>query len=82
MECAIHVATSLPDASNCRPRMSMRQMYQQSKRYWHQLPEVRQKVTQEKRRSEAATNRLRVKLYQKVCYHLPPQWSWSLFCKL
>jgi len=53
------------DASNCRPRMSMRQMYQQSKRYWHQLPEVRQKVTQEKRRSEAATNRLRVKLYQK-----------------
>ena len=35
-------------------------------RYWHCLPEVQQKVRQEKRKSEAATNRLRVKLYQKV----------------
>ena len=35
-------------------------------RYWHRLPEVQQKVRQEKRKSEAATNRLRVKLYQKV----------------
>ena len=38
-------------------------------RYWHRLPEVQQKVTREKRKSEAATNRLRVKLYQKVKQH-------------
>lgn len=37
-------------------------------RYWEQLPEVKEKEREEKRRSQAATNRLRVQLYQKVAF--------------
>lgn len=35
-------------------------------RYWCKLPEVQQKIQEQKRESEAATNRLRMKLYQQV----------------
>lgn len=49
-----------------RPKMSKRDMYEASKRVWSQLPEVKAKALAEKRRSQAETNRLRVKLYQKV----------------
>lgn len=41
-------------------------MYEASKRAWSQLPEVKARALAEKRRSQAETNRLRVKLYQKV----------------
>ena len=49
-----------------RPKMSKRDMYEASKRAWSQLPEVKAKALAEKRKSQAETNRLRVKLYQKV----------------
>ena len=42
-------------------------MYLNTKKAWERLPEVRKKVEEEKKQSQAATNRLRVKLYQKVC---------------
>lgn len=35
-------------------------------RYWCKLPEVQQKAREQKKASEAATNRLRMKLYQQV----------------
>lgn len=35
-------------------------------RYWCKLPEVQQKEQEERRASQAATNRLRMKLYQQV----------------
>lgn len=41
-------------------------MYEASKKAWSQLPEVKAKALAEKRKSQAETNRLRVKLYQKV----------------
>ena len=49
--------------------MSKRDMYDASKRAWLQLPEVRSKLLEEKRKSQAVTNRLRVKLYQKVLFY-------------
>ena len=49
-----------------RPKMSKRDMYESSKKAWSQLPEVKAKALAEKRKSQAETNRLRVKLYQKV----------------
>ena len=50
--------------------MSKRDMYKASKKVWSQLPEVKAKVLAEKRKSQAETNRLRVKLYQKVKFKL------------
>lgn len=50
-----------------RPKMSHRKMYLTTKKAWERLPEVKKKVEEEKKRSQAATNRLRAKLYQKVC---------------
>ena len=35
-------------------------------RYWCKLPEVKQKEQEQRRESQAATNRLRMKLYQQV----------------
>ena len=46
--------------------MSKLEMYNASKRVWSQLPEVQAKVLAEKRKSQAETNRIRVKLYQQV----------------
>lgn len=48
-----------------RPRMTYKEMYEQSKRYWRELPEVKKKAEEERRKREAATNRLRMKIYQK-----------------
>jgi hypothetical protein len=48
-----------------RPKMSPVEMYHNSRKYWCKLPEVQQKVREQKRESEAATNRLRMKLYQQ-----------------
>ncbi len=49
-----------------RPRMGHRQMFRRTKRAWQALPEVRRRVEEERKRAQAETNRLRVKLYQKV----------------
>jgi len=49
-----------------RPKMGHRRMYHATKRAWDQLPEVRKKAEDERKRLRAETNRLRVKLYQKV----------------
>ncbi len=43
-----------------------------TRRYWGQLSEVRKHVAEQKRREEAATNRLRVQLYQKVRLKMTP----------
>ena len=58
-----------PDPTGSRVKMTKKEMYDQSKRYWDKLSEVREQVAGRKRRAEAATNRLRVKLYQKVRAH-------------
>lgn len=49
-----------------RSKMSKLDMYKASKRVWSQLPEVQAKALAEKRKSQAETNRIRVKLYQQV----------------
>ena len=49
-----------------RPKIGHKKMYQATKRVWETLPEVKKKAEEERRRLQAETNRLRVKLYQKV----------------
>lgn len=49
-----------------RAKMTKREMYDASKRVWSQLPEVQAKLLAEKQKSQAKTNRLRMKLYQEV----------------
>ena len=46
--------------------MGHREMYRVTKKAWDNLPEVRRKAEEERKLSQAETNRLRVKLYQKV----------------
>lgn len=63
-----------------RTRISKQEMYEANKRVWSQLPEVQAKRLAEKRKSQAETNRLRVKLFQQVKnFILMVEFYW--FCK-
>ncbi|KAG8518701.1 Alstrom syndrome protein 1, partial [Galemys pyrenaicus] len=53
------------DAQKNRP-VGKKEMIQRSKRIYEQLPEVRRKKEEEKRRSEYKSYRLRAQLYKKV----------------
>ena len=72
-ECCIFVSGHPPSSAayagsgqSHRVKMTKREMYDASKRVWSQLPEVKAKQVAEKRKSEAVTNRIRMKAYQQV----------------
>ena len=50
-------------------------------RYWGKLPEVKQKEQEQRRESEAATNRLHMKLYQQVSQDHSPA-NTKTICRL